>query len=182
MNDKISKTKKQICNMDCFNCKFLDCINDYVKKERRWRDLPEEQKKKSAEHKREKYYRDKEKGICTHCGKKPIYAEKSTICCYECYINYKKRDMERYRELRARTQEKHDFKEKNNLCLYCDEPRVDGKKVCAKHYKKMCDRIMKANQSPKRKAAQERQKAINWANILTDRQEYEEKYKKKQSL
>lgn len=90
-----------------------------------------------------------EKGICTRCGKrKADYGYKTCGICRAKIRNYK-----REKSTAENRQERYSI----GLCFFCDNPILDGYKVCKKHY----EINMKNLQHPKCKRATEKIKADN---------------------
>lgn len=124
----LSRTQTRVaaaCDMNCFECRFDDCVNGSTYSEKSLY-------KNRSEHAREnarayfKRARDKarESGLCTTCKKKP---RKYGVMCYECYLRQKRYD-------RARSTGERQLWKENDLCYYCGDPVVPGKRVCQKHY------------------------------------------------
>lgn len=122
--------RKKICDMDCFNCSYEDCINDHI---RIRRPLTEEEKESERQKRRDRYKIYKESGRCVDCGK-PFDAKHGKqqnyrLWCYECAIKRK-------RIGRARMNKGvREYRRENELCYYCGAERVEGHKVCEKHLK-----------------------------------------------
>ena len=140
--------KKIICNRDCFNCKFDDCIADirvYSEKSLYKNRSPQAQANQRALAKK-KRDEAKAQGICVICKKK-----KATrgVKCYECWLRQKRYD-------RAKYNGKRQYWIDENLCYFCGAPRMAGQKVCEKHYKILNDNIMKQNASPTEKMKKQR--------------------------
>lgn len=79
--------KKSICNMDCFNCIFDDCINDYI-------GPPEksaEQKEKHNKYQRQRYQKRKEQGLCVRCGKPAT----NGLLCYDHWVESTEKNRKR---------------------------------------------------------------------------------------
>lgn len=114
----------RICDMDCFNCKFPDCINDKVYPESsRYCNWSEERKKKDNARCAERYRKALAAGLCGRCHYKPLY--RGTLC-YECWLKRKRYDA-------SRSTHKREYRRENGLCYFCDTPVVPGKKTCEKH-------------------------------------------------
>lgn len=119
----------KVCDMDCFNCKFPDCIKEDVYPEReRFCNRSEESKQKIREYQREykkkKYDEARAKGLCGVCKKMPAT---HGVRCYECYLKQKKYDKKKNTGTR---QMRHDL----GLCYFCGAPPKEGFRVCEKHY------------------------------------------------
>lgn len=111
----------KICDMDCFNCKFPDCVNDTIYPESaRYCNWSEERKRKNRKYQTDRYRKALSEGLCGHCHNKPLYRG---VLCYECWKRYKASIAEHKRE----------YRHENGLCYFCDTPVVPGKKVCEKH-------------------------------------------------
>lgn len=90
-----------------------------------------------------------ENGICTRCGKRKAgYGYKTCGICRAKIRNYKREKS---------TAENRRERYSKGLCFFCDNPILDGYKVCKKHYEKN----MKNLQHPKCKKATEKIKADN---------------------
>lgn len=114
----------KICNMDCFNCKFPDCINDTVYPESaRYCNWSEERKKRDNARCAKRYREAVSKGLCGRCHKKPQYQGK---LCYECWLKRKRYDA-------SKATHKREYRREHGLCYFCDTPAVPGKKTCEKH-------------------------------------------------
>lgn len=115
--------RKKKCDMDCINCKFEDCINDYVKKKY---PKSEEYKKRQNEYQKKygkaKYEKAKEQGICVKCFK--AKAEFGVLC-YECKIKQRRKQS---------GLSKRELYKINGLCCTCGRPRKEGFKVCERCY------------------------------------------------
>ena len=113
------------CNMDCFNCPFPDCINDYVKPSS-WQSLTDEQKAryniKSKELHKRLYRERKENGFCVRCGLKQAT---NGVYCLECYLKRK-------RQRKNHINQHIEWREKG-LCYVCGSVCEAGHKVCIKH-------------------------------------------------
>ena len=114
--------------MDCFNCPFPDCINDYVKPSS-WQTLTDEQKAryniKSKEIHKRLYKERKEKGLCVRCGLK---SATNGVYCLECYIRRKNQ-----RDKKKRHINQHIEWNEKGLCYVCGDVCEVGHKVCKKH-------------------------------------------------
>ena len=146
--------KKMRCNRDCFNCKFDDCIAGiklYSEKSLYKNRDPESRERQRAVQKKR---RDEAKanGLCVVCKKKK--ATHGTKC-YECYLRQKRHDRAKYE---GRRQEWID----NGLCYFCGELRMEGQKVCEKHYKILFDSVKKTNEHPTEKMIEQRRKFKSW--------------------
>ena len=131
---------KIICNGDCFNCKYDDCINDkWIEAEAKkieyminYRETHEAYRKHQAEHKKEIYAKRKAAGLCVKCGKLPA---KYGVFCYECKLYMRKYDR---RKIKQREKRGREFWASNGKCFFCGEPVINGKKVCERHYELCC--------------------------------------------
>ena len=75
--------RKQICNMDCLNCVFPDCINNddhnsYYDWKERHPDTYARHLVKNRERNRARYHALKAQGICVSCGR--LKAVRGTRC------------------------------------------------------------------------------------------------------
>lgn len=96
---------------------------------------------------RERYHRLKNSGICTQCGKKPVYTKNGhkLLYCYECWLARKRWNLEH-----SAARSKH--LRECGLCIKCGGERVDGKMVCEnclanlqEHAKRCFDPFRKEN-------------------------------------
>ena len=74
-------------------------------------------------------------GVCRDCFKRDVKVGKM---CLECYVKQVKRNNKRKnipREKRINL----------GLCYFCGDKVIEGKKVCEKHYKVMCNNLSKAD-------------------------------------
>lgn len=131
---------KMPCDMDCFNCKYPDCINDVVNETRT---LTRAQKDRRNERLKERYYEDKAKGMCVRCHVRP--AQKNRVFCVECWLKENRyyKNSKRH-NVAVNHQQYWDY---NNLCHFCGKPVVPGKKTCPEHYKQLCKRIAEARKN-----------------------------------
>ena len=150
----MAKRKKIICDRDCFNCKFDDCISDirvYSEKSLYKNRSPQAQANQRALAKK-KRDEAKAQGSCMVCRKK-----KAThgVKCYECYLRQKRHD-------RAKCDGRREYWLDEGLCYFCGAPRIAGQKVCEKHYKILKDKIMKQNANPTEKMKEQRREFNRW--------------------
>lgn len=90
-----------------------------------------------------------ENGICTRCGKrKADYGFKTCGICREKIRNQKRKE--------SKSEDRRERVEKG-LCFFCDNPVLDGYKVCKEHY----DKNIKNLQHPKCREATKRIKEDN---------------------
>lgn len=116
----------KVCDMDCFHCKFDDCINEKTYREKdMYKNRPEEYRERQRERSKRIYHERKASGLCVICGKKP---PKFGVRCYECHLAQKRRDRKKNKGLR-------DERKMKGLCYYCGAEVIPGKRVCEKHYK-----------------------------------------------
>lgn len=134
-----------ICNHDCLNCIYDDCINDSVYSEKSlYRNRSEQAKENQRKLQKRKRDESKAKGLCVICrSKKATHGVK----CYECYIRQKRYDKAKYNG-------KRQYWKENGLCFYCGAKTLPGKKVCQKHYDSLLKNIVKCNASKNTKRAQ----------------------------
>lgn len=147
----------KICDMDCFNCKFDDCINDYIPPKKVY---TEEQKEGRREATRRMYQKYKEQKRCVNCGRPAL---KNQVRCLECKLKQNKRNHERLQEKAF----SRNFLG-NEACYFCGEKRVKGQKVCQKHLEICRKNAERATQSKAFKLAHQRQKDKIWAEIKTE--------------
>ncbi len=127
----------KICDMDCFNCKYEDCINDYVPVPHK---ISKEQQEKYNKRGRDLYHQRIENGYCGRCGK-PLYLPHSHCYCYECYIKMQRK----YALSREKNAALKEYRRANGLCEFCDEPHLPNKKCCQRHYDAKINNLVKAN-------------------------------------
>lgn len=114
----------KICDMDCFNCKYDDCINDKTYSEKSlYKYRSEASKQRQKEYMKKRRQMLKEKGLCTYCGKKKA---SQGVFCYECWLKQKKYS-------RRKTGERQ-YRKESGLCFWCGKKPIPGKKVCEEHY------------------------------------------------
>lgn len=110
---------RKVCDMDCFNCKFPDCIKSVKGK----KELTQEQKNANSERVKSRYYASKASGICVACQRKP---KSHGLKCQECWERQKRLDAARYGIRKKWEQE--------GKCRNCGGERKAGKKTCEYHY------------------------------------------------
>ena len=115
----------KVCDMDCFHCKYDDCINDEVKPARTY---SAGQKWYRNESQKERYAKRKVAGLCVRCGKKPVWC--GSIYCYEHWL-YRKRYMAEYRSKKRGDNVPRSDRKALGLCWYCGKPYAKGFKICA---------------------------------------------------
>ena len=149
--------RKKICDGDCFNCKYDDCINAKIAEstarasERKavYYATHEDYRERQKEWHRNNYAKLKAAGICVRCRKKPA---EYGVHCYECWLHQMRKAKNRYthdREIWA----------SEGRCYFCGEPVTPGKKTCEKHYKICCNSISHAWNSEKSIAYRNRRSA-----------------------
>lgn len=127
--------KKQVCNMNCLNCIYPDCINNSVNNfeyQREWRKTHPEYLKRELERKKQKYRELKSKGICTMCRKRP--ATHGTKC-YDCTIWTRKYNRDYYWK-----HHKPQIVKDPTECKFCRDKALPGRKVCAVHLEALRER------------------------------------------
>ena len=149
--------RKKICDGDCFNCKYDDCINDKTAEstarasERKavYYAAHEDYRERQKEWHRNNYARLKAAGICVRCRKKPA---EYGVHCYECWLRQMRKAKNRYTHGREIWTEE-------GRCYFCGKPAIPGKKTCEKHYKICCNSISHAWYSEKSIAYRNRKSA-----------------------
>lgn len=97
-------------------------------------------KKIVAEYDKDRYQRNKENGICTHCGKKP--KEKGLVC-ISCH-NKKLANQRRYKDRHGIERDlSRSERIAYGMCYICGKNAMQGKGVCEEHYKQREDSIKK---------------------------------------
>lgn len=97
-----------------------------------------ERRKRENAARREKHRRYKQEGRCPICGK-PV--KPPNIYCIDCRLK-RRRDSQRAAERRKK---KHD--DNPELCCRCDAPALPGKRLCAYHYQKALEALVKTRAS-----------------------------------
>ena len=122
----------KVCDMDCFNCKFDDCIKDDVYKETsRYCNTTEHCRKYNRDYHKKRREEAKQKNYCSRCFKRP--ATHGTYC-YDCYL-YSKRYYESHKSI------KRQLWQDAGKCYVCGDKVKDGFKLCEKHYKTVCKNL-----------------------------------------
>ena len=115
----------KVCDMDCFNCKFPDCIKEDVYSEKgKYCNRSEEQKQKAREYAKKKRDEARAKGFCIVCRKVPAT---NGAKCHECYLRQKRHD-------KKKNTGKRQMRFELGLCYFCGAPPKKGFRVCEKHY------------------------------------------------
>lgn len=117
------------CDMDCFNCIYPDCINDYVKPQQTWNEIKVKHRQRNKENCKRRYDHLKKNGLCVDCGKRKAT---NGIFCLDCYAKRK-------RNRKYATIPKWIEWQEKGLCRFCGGESVQGKRVCEKHYKMMLE-------------------------------------------
>lgn len=151
----------------CVNCgqmkaasgrvRCLNCLEKGAESQRNRRLLKtEEELQKEREHRKEysrkRYYENKAKGLCVHCGKPQTPA--SEIYCIDCAIrnqrrnNKKKCGIERYE------------RKKYGRCYVCNEPVGKCGTMCDKCYEMCCNNLPKKMNESLYKMHKQQNKAI----------------------
>lgn len=118
------------CNMDCFNCKYDDCINDYVPKDYSARRAAyyQEHKKELSEKSHNRYMERKAAGLCVECGKKKAVENRTR--CLECLLKNRRAANEKNR--RKGLQPRAHF-DGVDWCRLCGKAKpVEGRTLCSK--------------------------------------------------
>ena len=134
------------CDKDCFNCKFPDCVNDYIKPynaEYR-KKYHIENREKENERNSQRKAENVSKGMCRDCGR-PI-AQNSKCYCLGCLSKVRKRSAE-YRKKKGQLPKT--LFDGVKLCKLC------GKGKPAEGYK-VCQRCLENNRTNIRKAHENR--------------------------
>lgn len=158
--------RKKICDMDCFNCPYPDCINNspsYSEKSL-YKNRSEESKRQQREYNRQRSAMLKAAGLCTCCGQRPAWDGHRE--CMECYLRHSRRAKERYAERGRQRQDAKAAKIAAGVCirLECERPAVPGKRLCQEHCNQYGQYLQKgravlAAKAAERKAAR-MQKAV----------------------
>ena len=135
----------KVCNMDCFNCKFDDCIkNDVYSESSRYCNRSEEYKQYQREYQKKKRDEAREKGYCIVCLKRPAT---NGAKCLECYLRQKRYD-------KSKCDGRRQMWIEEGRCYFCGGEVKEGKKVCEKHYRVLFENTKKVNDLPQTKEAQ----------------------------
>ena len=134
--------EKKKCNMDCFNCIYDDCINDYVAPRR---ELTEKEKKYRSQYQLNRYYELKKKGLCTKCGKRPPLP--GVTRCLECRNKHRRSNIE-FRNKTKTIEKNREYRREHGLCFYCGEKVMEGKTICEKCYLRERELAKKMNEHP----------------------------------
>lgn len=125
----------RVCDMDCLNCKFDDCVNDKVYYDSScYKNRSEKAKAHAREYQKKLRETAKANGLCVVCRKKTA---NHGVQCDECFakaVRYQKK----------RREEKARKKEYSNECHFCNRERLPGKKVCEIHYEMCLKNLEKA--------------------------------------
>lgn len=141
--------KGKVCDMDCLHCKYEDCINDRVYYDSAlYKNRSEKAKEHACQYQKELREQARKKGLCIVCRKAPA---NHGVTCEECFRRNSKRQKQRYEKKRC-------AKDYSNKCSRCEAPRIEGKKLCEKHYAIAMKNLEKARESEKRIAFMERMK------------------------
>lgn len=91
-------------------------------KARRTANLTKEQRDRINQTERDRYWRNKESGLCTNCGRKAV--EGKTLC-QVCFIQQRRAGA----AYRVRSGRKKGYIE-SGTCIWCGAERVEGKMMC----------------------------------------------------
>ena len=117
------------CDMKCFDCKYDDCINDYVPKDakeykaRYYQAHRDEFRRKKAE----QYQERKAAGLCVVCGKRKTVPNR--VRCLDCLMRAKKHDTAGRRRRGMLPNEHFDGVDWCRLCG--KEKPVEGQQLCS---------------------------------------------------
>lgn len=138
------KTKqKAICDQDCLNCKYDDCIleenDETVHNEFREKKIARNKKyqQKHPESHKIKYYKRKNSGKCVRCGRQ--LDNDKFVCCLKCRNELVESKIEKRRNNGGMSRQQYTdlIRERieNGLCFRCGKPGVEGKALCEEHLK-----------------------------------------------
>lgn len=88
------------------------------------------------------YYKRKESGICTKCGKRKVCTNSTTLC-IDCYVKKRRKKDKRWNNEIPRA-ERVGF----GLCYICAEPREVHNTLCNKCFQRCSTVMKKTNASP----------------------------------
>ena len=117
------------CDMECFDCKYDDCINDYVPKEaKEYKAAYYQKHKDEIVHNKSKLYQErKAAGICVICGKRK--AVKNRVRCLDCLQRAKRQDTA---GRRRRGMLPKDHFDGVDWCRLCGKKKpVEGQQLCS---------------------------------------------------
>lgn len=143
--------RKKVCDMDCFSCPHPDCINDkapYHYSGWDWHNRSPEYKEWMRNYQKERRERLKSEGLCVVCAKRPVLTK--TLCA-ECRIKIYKQAKESRRKKKEGEITKKARRELEGRCVWCENPRLPGYKVCKEHLEILTDRCRKAAQTKRNK-------------------------------
>lgn len=134
---------KILCDYNCLNCKFKDCIledNENTFRENKIKKVKEYRLRHLEEHKqseKDRYQKRKENGLCVRCGNKRENLK--FVLCDKCR-EYNKNRLENERRKNGALPKQEYFQirnenKENGICWFCDEPSIPGKNTCEHHYK-----------------------------------------------
>ncbi len=118
--------RKRVCDMDCFHCKYDDCIYDESEPEYAATEKEREHLEHQKQYQKERYRKLRSLGLCTVCGKP---AKSGQAKCEECCQRINQRARQKYRDKHLISR---DFFRETG-CFFCGAECVEGKKVCEKH-------------------------------------------------
>lgn len=138
---------EKICDLDCFNCSYPDCIREVKEK----KTYPNYQSHKDWL--RTRYYRWKSAGLCVRCGQRQATRG---VHCIDCFLKRKRYDKSRNNKgLR-------EYWRENGLCVCCGDKVVEGKKTCKKHYEIFAKCAEKSRNTPNARNYRERAKRFKY--------------------
>lgn len=146
----------KVCDMDCLNCRYDDCINDHVYYDSAsYKNRSEKAKENARRYQAELRQKAREKGLCIVCRKN---IADHGVTCERCY-------QRNSASQRIRYEEKRRSKEYTDECRKCHEKRIPGKKLCQRCYDKAMANLKKALESPALKAHNDRFKEAESRHI-----------------
>lgn len=152
----------KVCDMDCLNCVHDDCINDKVYYDSSlYKNRSESAKKHAKEHQKKLRDEARSKGLCIVCRKRKA---NHGVTCEDCF----RANSRRQKAKNTKRQER----EYADVCYFCGAARINGKKVCKKHYEIIMKNLRKARESENFKRHNERIKEMESRNIERWRKEH----------
>ena len=118
------------CDLDCLNCLYDDCINDYVQPSQKEYKAQYYQahKEEMLAQKKKQYEERKAAGICVICGKRK--ALKNRVRCLDCLQRAKRHDTAGRRRKGMLPKDHFDGV---TWCRCCGKAKpVEGKQLCSK--------------------------------------------------
>jgi len=126
---------KQVCNLDCFNCPYPDCIRpeEQVYRFPSWdpANRSKEYRRRQAERGKERREERKAQGLCIDCGRDAVSGRAHCEACQERRREYRKKGKEKRRQ----TYTSSNDLVAQGLCRIhgCGQPHEPGVTFCTAH-------------------------------------------------